>query len=58
LTVDGVKNSREAVSVTLTSIDHLVDEQSIENVKLIKVDVEGFELDVIKRVKDTWGLEQ
>jgi len=46
------------VSVTLTSIDHLVDEQSIENVKLIKVDVEGFELDVIKCVKDTWGFEQ
>ena len=58
MTVDGVKNSREAVSVTLTSIDHLVDEQSIENVKLIKVDVEGFELDVIKCVKDTWGFEQ
>lgn len=52
LTADGVQNSRETVSVTLTSIDRLVVEHSIKNVKLIKVDVEGFELDVLKGAKD------
>ena len=54
----GLKIQGKRCRLTLTSIDHLVDEQSIENVKLIKVDVEGFELDVIKCVKDTWGFEQ
>ena len=49
----GVSSSRKTIKVPLTTIDKLVANQFIENIKLVKVDVEGFELDVLNGSKET-----
>ena len=53
LLVDGVRNTRETVAVPINTIDQLVSELPVENVGLIKVDVEGFELDVLRGAENT-----
>jgi FkbM family methyltransferase len=53
LMTDGVSCSRKTIKVPLTTIDGLVANHSIEQIKLIKVDVEGFELDVLQGARKT-----
>jgi len=47
-TTDGAFNSNKTEEVEITTLDHYLEEKGIENIDLLKIDVEGFEIQVLQ----------
>jgi FkbM family methyltransferase len=47
------QNTHEKISMSIKKLDNVVKSKNIKNIKFIKIDVEGFEFEVIKGAKNT-----